>query len=77
MNGDKYTGIGLQDFVDNKVEQTTGTLTYRATFQNPENRLINGQNVKIKIYANNRSLVPLVPITAVQENKDGKYVYAV
>lgn len=75
-NGEKYKFDGVQDFLDNKVDQTTGTVTMRATFQNPDNKLLHGEFVNVKVYANNPTLVPVVPIVAVQENQEGKYVYA-
>ena len=74
-NGEKYKFDGVQDFLDNKVDQTTGTVTMRATFQNPDNKLLHGEFVNVKVYANNPTLVPVVPIVAVQENQEGKYVY--
>lgn len=61
--------------MDNKVDQTTGTVTMRATFENPDNKLLHGEFVTIKVYANSPVNVPIVPITAVQENQEGKYVY--
>jgi membrane fusion protein (multidrug efflux system) len=63
--------------LDNKVEQTTGTVTLRATFQNPENKLLHGEFVNVKLYANHPTRVPVVPIVAVQENQEGKYVYKI
>ena len=63
--------------MDNKVDQTTGTVTMRATFQNPDNKLLHGEFVNVKVYANNPTLVPVVPIVAVQENQEGKYVYTI
>lgn len=74
-NGDKYELDGVQDFLDNKVDMSTGTVTLRATFQNPENRLIHGEFVTVKLYANEPVKVPVVPLIAVQENQEGKYVY--
>lgn len=75
QNGEKYSLEGVQDFLDNKVDQTTGTVTMRATFENPDNKLLHGEFVTIKVYANSPVNVPIVPITAVQENQEGKYVY--
>ncbi len=75
QNGDKYDIDGIQDFLDNKVDQSTGTVTMRATFQNPENKLLHGEFVNVKLYANNKIKVPVVPLIAVQENQEGKYVY--
>lgn len=75
QNGVKYDLEGIQDFLDNKVDMTTGTVTMRATFQNPQNRLIHGEFVTVKLFANNPVKVPVVPVIAVQENQEGKYVY--
>lgn len=74
-NGTKYKYDGVQDFLDNKVDQSTGTVTMRATFQNPDNKLLHGEFVNVKLFANHPINVPIVPITAVQENQEGKYVY--
>ncbi len=76
-NGDKYELDGIQDFLDNKVDMSTGTVTLRATFQNPENRLIHGDFVNVKLFANKAINVPVVPQVAVQENQEGKFVYIV
>ena len=74
-DGEQYSYMGKQDFLDNKVDQTTGTVTMRATFDNPNNRLLHGEFVNVKLYANNLNKVPVVPIVAVQENQEGKFVY--
>lgn len=77
QNGEKYELDGVQDFLDNKVDDSTGTVTMRATFQNPKNRLLHGEFVNVKLYANNPVKVPVVPVVAVQENQEGKYVYKI
>lgn len=73
--GNKYSKTGVQDFQDNKVDQSTGTVTMRATFANPNNELIHGEFVTVKLYSNKPVEVPVAPITAVLENQAGKYVY--
>lgn len=73
--GEKYKYSGVQDFHDNVIDQTTGTITMRATFPNKEGRLINGEYVKVYVYSNKPVNVPVVPQTAVLENPEGKYVY--
>ena len=65
-NGEKYKFDGVQDFQDNKVDQSTGTITMRATFENPNNALIQGEFLTAKLYANKPSNVPVVPLVAVQ-----------
>ncbi len=74
-NGEKYEFDGVQDFQDNKIDESTGTVTLRATFKNPNNQLLHGEFVNIKLYSNNKVKVPTVPMVAVQENQAGKYVY--
>lgn len=76
-NGEKYAFDGVQDFQDNKIDQTTGTVTMRATFKNPNNQLLHGEFVTVKLYSNNPVKTPIVPVTAVQENQAGKYVYRI
>lgn len=74
-SGAKYGYTGVQDFQDNKVDVSTGTVTLRATFKNPNNELIHGEFVTVKLYANKPVDVPVAPMTAVLENQAGKYVY--
>ena len=76
-NGQKYPYDGIQDFHDNKIDQSTGTVTMRATFKNPDNQLLHGEFVTVKLYSNNPVKTPIVPLTAVQENQAGKYVYKI
>lgn len=76
-NGEKYPLNGVQDFHDNKIDQSTGTVTMRATFQNPNNQLLHGEFVTVKLFSNNPVKTPVVPQTAVLENQAGKYVYVI
>ena len=73
--GKKYECSGIQDFLDNKVDESTGTITLRATFPNPKNELIHGDFGKIIIYSNNKATMPVVPQTATMENQEGRYLY--
>jgi len=73
-DGRKYDYDGIQDFVDNKVNPSASTVMFRATFENPKNELIHGEFVKVKMYSNNYTKVPVVPVTAVMSNQEGKYV---
>ncbi len=74
-NGEKYDVKGIQDFHDNKIDETTGTITLRATFPNPNNRLIQGDFGRVTIYSKNKTDLPVVPQSATQENQEGRYVY--
>ena len=74
-DGKKYEYTGIQDFQDNKIDLSTGTVTLRATFKNSNDNLLHGDFVNVKLYANNKVKVPVVKMIAVQENQAGKYVY--
>ena len=74
-SGQKYKLTGVQDFYDNKVEESTGTIKMRATFNNPEDELIAGDYGKIIIYSNKTAPVPIIPSKAILDNQEGKYVY--
>lgn len=74
-NGKKYKFDGIQDFLDNKIDETTGTVMYRATFQNPDNELLHGEFVKVKIFSNHSVNIPMIPVKAIMSNQEGKYVY--
>jgi multidrug efflux system membrane fusion protein len=68
---------GRITFVDNQVDQTTGTIRIKATFPNSNRRLWPGQfvNVRVRLSTDARAIV--VPTAAVQAGPDGQYVYVV
>ena len=74
-NGEKYQFSGVQDFYDNKVDESTGTIKMRATFANQDDALISGDYGKIVIYSVKTSPVPVIPSKAILDNQEGKYVY--
>lgn len=73
-SGQKYEHKGVQDFYDNRVDETTGTITLRATFPNPDDALLQGDFGRIIIYSNKKDEMPLVPQSATMENQEGLYV---
>ena len=76
-NGKKYELDGIQDFFDNKVDESSGTITLRATFNNDKFQLMAGDYGRAKIYSTKTDPTPVVPTKAIQENQEGKYVYKV
>lgn len=76
-NNDIYPIKGIQDFWDNQISTTTGTLDFRATFSNPENILIPGDFVKVKVYSNQKNNVLIVPMEFALQDSKGRYVYVV
>lgn len=73
--GQKYEHKGVQDFYDNKIDETTGTITLRATFPNPDDKLLQGDFGRVTIYSKSKDSMPIVPQSATLENQEGLYVY--
>ncbi len=73
-SGQKYKYKGVQDFYDNKVDESTGAITLRATFPNPNDELLQGDFGRIIIYSNKEDELPIVPQSATMENQEGLYV---
>lgn len=74
-NGQKYKMSGIQDFRDNQVDVSTGTIKMRATFANTDEALLAGDFGNITIYSNKKAPTPVIPTKAIQENQAGKFVY--
>jgi RND family efflux transporter MFP subunit len=68
---------GHVDFVDNTVDVSTGTITVRALFKNPEGTLLPGQYVTVLVARSEPKPMPVVPQAAVLEDHDGRYVLLV
>ena len=72
-----YKHLGKIDFIDNRVDQSTGTLAIRAIFPNPEALLLPGQYTNISITLPNAQNAILIPQSAVQEEQQGRFVLVV
>ncbi len=68
---------GKLTVIDNQVDQTTGTIKLKATFENADERLWPGEFVNVRLILNTRKGVPTVPAETVQEGPEGKYVYII
>jgi RND family efflux transporter MFP subunit len=72
-----YPEQGRVVFVDNQVDTSTGTITVRARFKNPEGWLLPGQYVTVQVKAAASRLLPVVPQSAVLASQEGRYVLTV
>jgi len=72
-----YAHQGTLDFVNNEVDPKTGTLTMRATFPNPDNRLLPGQFVRVRVHVAENADALLVPQDAISEDQEGRFVWVV
>jgi multidrug efflux system membrane fusion protein len=68
---------GYLTFVDNAVDQATGTIKLKGTFQNEDMKLWPGQFVRVVLRLTTQPNAIVVPNQAVQSGQDGSYVYVV
>jgi len=68
---------GMLTTIDNEIDQTTGTVKLRATFDNSRNELFPNQFVNARLLEQEKRGVVLVPSAAVQRNSQMTYVYVV
>ena len=64
-------------FVDNAVDQNTGTIRIKATFPNEQRTLWPGQYVNVVVTLSTEPGAIVVPTVAVQAGQQGPYVFAV
>lgn len=76
-NGQEYNQPGTFRFADTQVDETTGTLTLRASFPNPHGIILPGLYVTLLAESNAKSLSPMIPQAAVQQNQSGHFVLVV
>jgi multidrug efflux system membrane fusion protein len=75
--GDGPRAVGRITFVDNAVDQTTGTIKIKGTFANEDRTLWPGQAVNVVVRLSTDAAAIVVPTLAVQTGPDGTYVYVV
>jgi multidrug efflux system membrane fusion protein len=68
---------GVLTFVDNAIDQTTGTIMLKATFENGEGVLWPGQFLNVRLILTTEKGAVTVPSQAVQTGQSGQYVYVV
>jgi membrane fusion protein, multidrug efflux system len=68
---------GVLAVIDNQINPATGTINYKAKFENGDDVLWPGQFVNLRIQLATRRNVIAVPVTAVQQGPDGSYAFVV
>ena len=77
-DGSTYEKEGKIEFVDNKVDENTGTVTMRAIFQNPDELLVPGDYVNVTVRVNKPEKVMLIPQSVTKTDVGtGYYVWVV
>ena len=76
-DGSIYEHEGQVDFIDNRVNPSTGTQRVRAVFPNPDKILVPGQYVTIVIQIGETDERLVIPQSAVQAKQSGYFVLTV
>src|SRR5439155_15986554 len=68
---------GALAVIDNQINPATGTINYKATFENSEESLWPGQFVNVRVEVDVRRNVIVVPATVVQQGPEGSYCFVI
>jgi multidrug efflux system membrane fusion protein len=68
---------GTLDAIDNQVNTTSGTITLKAIFPNPDRKLWPGMFVNVQVVTQVRDNGLTVPLDAIQQGPQGQYVFVV
>lgn len=76
-DGSLYAGKGKIDFLDVTVDPKTDTQLARATFDNKDGFLTDGQTVRVIIEGEKPPVVLVVPQAAIAQDQGGAYLFVV
>jgi len=79
LPGDPETNarLGKVEFLDNAVQNSTGTVNLRATLSNPDRHFWPGQFVNVKLVLATEKSAVLIPSQAAQISQQGPFVYVI
>ncbi len=72
----KELAKGVLSSIDNQIDVTTGTLKFKALFENRDQALFPNQFVNVRLLADTLKDVILAPTAALQYGTNGSFVYA-
>lgn len=77
-DGSWYEKIGTINFVDNRIDENSGSITLRATFENPKSWLVPGDYMKVELTAPKVVDFMTIPQSCTKgDAMSGYYVWAV
>ncbi|MBY0281903.1 MAG: MdtA/MuxA family multidrug efflux RND transporter periplasmic adaptor subunit [Alphaproteobacteria bacterium] len=71
----KLLATGTLATVDNQIDTTTGTIKFKALFENNDNSLFTNQFVNVRLLVNTLRDSMIVPTAAVQHGAKGAFIY--
>ncbi|MDB5330994.1 MAG: mexE [Phycisphaerales bacterium] len=76
-NGTLFPHVGVIDFVDNRIDPNTGTITVRGVFANPDHTLLPGFFVRARVPGSGRYSALLIPDLAIGRDQNLSFVLVV
>jgi len=77
IQGDSRPAVGNLSFIDNTVDQATGTIKLKGEFANTDRRLWPGQFVNATLVLHTQPNAIVVPSQAVQNGQQGRFVFVI
>jgi multidrug efflux system membrane fusion protein len=77
LRGGRPLAVGELTFIDNAADPLTGTVQFKATFPNEDDKLWPGLFVEVVLTLGERPDSVVVPAAAIQAGQKGLYVYVV
>jgi multidrug efflux system membrane fusion protein len=75
--GDTNAETGYLSFVDNNVDNTTGTVKLKGTFANTNDRLVPGQFSTVSLRLSEQEDATVVPSQAVQTGQSNDFIFVI
>ena len=77
-DGSQYENKGKIEFVNNQIDESTGTVTMRAIFENPDELLVPGDYANVSVRVNEARKVMVIPQSATKTDVGtGYYVWVI
>jgi multidrug efflux system membrane fusion protein len=77
LSSEEIRGEAFVNFIDNSINERTGSLKLRALLLNEDHRFWPGQSVRVKVLLTTLKDAVLVPEEAVKLGQQGRYVFVV
>jgi multidrug efflux system membrane fusion protein len=77
MDQHSVLSTGTLSLIDNEIDQTSGTLRIKSTFENADGALWPGQFIRLRVREKVLAHALTVPSSALQRGPDGYFVYVV
>jgi membrane fusion protein (multidrug efflux system) len=76
-SGSEYPHTGEVEFMDNRMDSSTGTIAIWARFPNPEGHLVPGEYVDVSLRPAEPRMELTIPQAALQRDREGAFVFVV